>query len=268
MEKILSRNNELVKQFVRLSSSKKEREESESFAIESVKLVHEAVLSNVHLQKVLFTQSCLNKHEKLCSELLKMTDCFLIDDALESKLSSQKTPQGIYAIGEKLDKTLSLAKIRDGGCYVMLCELQDAGNVGAIFRTAEALGIDGVIMTQNTCDYLNPKVIRGSMGSVFRMPVLLAEDAMDFVSTLNQNAVTTYASVVDTAAPLLTDVVFSAPSVILIGNEGNGLDAAVVELCAQKLTIHMKGRTESLNASMAACILLWEMSKQLGCGGC
>ncbi len=264
MEKITSKDNRWIKEFAKLSSLKSHRDDTGLFALESVKLLREAFQSGIRLSAVLVTERCLEQHEEMLTPILAGSPSFLIDSDLEKKLSLQKNPQGIYGIGVKLDKTLSLDTIKTNGKYVMLCDLQDAGNVGTIVRTAEALGISGIVTTKGTCDFYNPKVIRGSMGSVFRMPFLVAENAGDFLIELSRCGVQTCASVLDSDAVSLDEMEFREPSVLLIGNEGNGLPQSVADVCSRKVTIRMAGKTESLNASMAACILLWEMTKRSG----
>lgn len=262
MEKITSRENRLVKQFVRLSNSKRERTGSGLCALEGVKLVLEAAASGLRFSYLLVTKECLERYGEKLEPALGGQRVFEIPEELEARLSQQKTPQGIYAVAEKLDKTLPLAKIKKSGRYVMLTDLQDAGNVGTIFRTAEAFGVDGVILTRRTCDPYHPKVLRGSMGSVFRLPVCTVEEPVPFLRELCDSGVAAYASVLDEKACPLDQVAFSRPCVLLIGNEGNGLDPAVLSVCQYRITIPMEGPTESLNASMAAGILLWEMSKE------
>lgn len=261
MEQIISKDNRWVKDYTKLSSLKSYREETGHFALESVKLVCEAFQSGVTLSMVLVTEQCLERYGQSLAPVLDACPHYQIAEELESKLSMQKTPQGVYAVGEKLDKMLSMDTIKTNGRYVMLCGLQDAGNVGTILRTAEAMGIDGVIAAPSTCDFYNPKVIRGSMGSVFRMPFYHAEEELPFLLELREAGVQTCASVLDSAAESVTDLTVQEPCVLLIGNEGNGLAAETVSACTNRVTIRMRGKTESLNASAAACILLWEMMK-------
>lgn len=263
MEKITSKENRLVKQFVRLSTSKKEREETGLFALEGVKLALEAARSGLIFRYILLTDSCLSRYGEALGELTKQKNCYRIAEELEGKLSQQKTPQGIYAVAEKLDKSLPLDKIKKDGRYVLLADLQDSGNVGTIFRTSEAFGVDGVILTRQTCDPYSPKTLRGSMGSVFRLPILRTENGAELVRSLTEAGVATYASVLSDSALPLGEVRFSSPAVLLIGNEGNGLDPQMAAACQTLVTIPMAGPTESLNASMAAGILLWEMTRDI-----
>ncbi|MCI8406694.1 MAG: RNA methyltransferase [Oscillospiraceae bacterium] len=261
MEKITSKDNRWVKEYAKLASLKSYRSQSGRFALEGVKLVCEAFQSGIRLPVVLVTGKCLERSGTDLAQAMEWGEWFLIPEELESKLTQQISPQGIYAIGEKLDKILLPDTIKKSGKYVMLCGLQDAGNVGTIIRTAEALGLNGVIATAGTCDFYNPKVLRGSMGSVFRMPCCIVGEEGRFLTELSAAGVQTCASVVDPGAIPIGEAVFRDPCVLLIGNEGNGLSLRTSVLCEQCVTIHMKGKTESLNASMAACILLWEMTK-------
>lgn len=217
----------------------------------------------LNFEMVFVTQACYDKHLLELEKLFQPSSMCLniISDEVSKKMSEQTSPQGIYAICKKLDKMLSVDKIYNKGKYIMLVNLQDCGNVGTIIRTAEAVGVEGIIMTSKSCDIYNPKVIRGSMGSVFRMKFLIEEDCETLLSKLSENGVSSYASVVSNEATSLHDVAFKNPSVLLIGNEGKGLDEVFQNLCSEKITIKMSGKTESLNASMAACILMWEMTK-------
>ena len=262
MEQISSRDNRWVKEYVRLSGSKREREETRRFVVEGVKLCADAAASGVPVEAVFVTPSCRERWAGLLDGLPDGVRRFEIPDVLAEKMSEQKSPQGIFVIARKLDKTLSRDTIEKDGRYLFLCGLQDAGNVGTMVRTAEAMGISGVIVTRDTCDPFSPKVIRGSMGAVFRMPLLTVEDARSFVGELEAGGAATYATVLTEDAIPLTELRFERPAVLLVGNEGNGLDDAVSRACRYRVTIPMQGRTESLNAAMAAGICMWEMTQE------
>lgn len=260
MEKINSKDNAKIKEYVKLFSSKSHRDKEGLFCVEGIKLLKEAQKSSVQIETVFLTASCLDRYGKELEKLFQKTNVFLIAPELEKKLSEQKSPQGIYAVCRKNVSKFDISSVKEGK-YVMLVNLQDTGNVGTIIRTAEALGLSGVIMTAKTCDPYSPKVIRGSMGSVFRMPLFIAEDEYEAVESFKKSGMTVYASVVQSTAKSLSDTVFSKNAVLLIGNEGNGLPEDLSEKASEKITIKMAGNTESLNASMASCILMWEMSK-------
>ena len=262
MEKLTSKENSLIKEYVKLATSKKDRDSAGLFVIEGVKLLGEAVRSKLSVQTVLITEECLSRHGAgVLSGLPPETKIYQIADALEGRLTRQVTPQGVYAILPKLDKTLTEAKIEKEGKYLFLCGLQDTGNMGTLFRTAEAMGIRGVFLTKDTCDAYNPKVLRGSMGSIFRMPFCVVDKPLEFLSEVNGQGTASYASVVSSEAPSVKETIFQPASLLLIGNEGNGLEQGLIEACSHRVTIRMSGNAESLNAAAAACILMWEMTK-------
>ncbi len=262
MNLITSRSNPLIKQYVKLCTSKSERKQLGLFTIEGIKLCLEAFNERVQLQTLLVCQKALEKYNDSLKPILDAgVEAFLISDDVAGKISDTKTPQGVFAICRVLDNTLEMDKIYNGGYYICLCQLQDPANLGAIIRTAEALGVDGVLLSSDSCDIYNPKAVRSTMGSLFRMPIMTVENIEQFLSDITANGVNTYAAVVDKNATSLSDVEFTSPSVVCIGNEGNGLTTQQVDACKTAITIKMKGRAESLNASMAAGIIMHELCK-------
>lgn len=258
---ITSRENETVKLFAKLSGSKKQRDASGLFCLEGVRLIADAVRSGVTLEKILITENCLQKYNHELAEMLAINGKMnTISGELAGKLSDVKSPQGVFAIAKKLDKTLDTDTIKSGGCYLALCSTQDPGNIGTMIRTADALGIDGVLL-HNTCDIYSPKVVRSTMGSLFRMRFALCPDLLGLTASLNACGVDTCAAVVEDALPV-TRASFSGPRVLYIGNEGNGLPDSIASACARRITIPMRGNAESLNAASAAAILMWEMTKE------
>ena len=144
----------------------------------------------------------------------------------------------------------------ENGKYVVLYGLQDPGNVGMIIRTADALGMDGIIMS-GSCDLYSPKVIRSTMGSVFRMNICIENDSEKLFDILSQGGITACASVIDKDAEKITQCGFEGGQAVFIGNEGNGLPADIAQRCKQKVIIPMHGNINSLNAAMAAGILMY-----------
>ena len=140
----------------------------------------------------------------------------------------------------------------------MLFGLQDPGNAGMIIRTADALGIDGIILS-GSCDLYSPKVIRSTMGSIFRTNIMIENDAERLFSLLSSNGIKTSAAVIDKDAYDVTECSFEGRHAVFIGNEGNGLPAETARRCDSRITIPMHGSINSLNAAMAAGILMWEL---------
>ena len=261
MERILSKDNQNIKEYIRLADSRSFREKSGLFAIESVKLVEEAADSGVRIRKAFFTRRCMEKHPGLPR---KLESCgaalYEIFGAAEEKLTRTQNAGGLFAVCEMLDNRRLADTIITSGRFLYLAGLQDSGNVGTILRTAEAFGLDGVILSAGTCDLYSLKVLRASMGAAFRLPVFSGGDPAEDLSRLGRRF-STFASVVDPAAQSLLSVRFPADSVIAVGNEGNGLSREAAAACAARITIPMRGAAESLNAGMAAGILIWELMK-------
>ncbi len=255
---ISSRDNKLIKEWRRLATDARFRKKSGAFAVEGARLCADAALSGVDISAVLVTPKAQEQYAALLAPLFAVAPVYTIADSLSAYMSETASPQGVFAIG-KCPKTA--LKVSAGKRYLALEDVQDPTNMGTVIRTAEAMGIDGLLLTDGCCDLYNPKVLRGSMGGVFRLPTLTVPDMARAVTVWQQEGLCVFACVVDGDAEKLTDVTFADGDICLIGNEGNGLKPATVDACARRLTIPMAGRAESLNASMAAGIVLWELTR-------
>ncbi|MFT3951537.1 MAG: RNA methyltransferase [Oscillospiraceae bacterium] len=263
---ISSRENPHVQRFKKLISSAKFRREEGLFVIEGARAVADAAAENAALVTMLLTEEAAEKYGALLN-FNKLTAAaggavYTISEQLAAQISGTERPQGVFAAVKTLDKTLSADTMDSSGKYLLLNRLQDPGNLGTILRTADAVGISGVIMTRDCCDLYNPKAVRATMGSLFRLAIFTDCDYGDALSALTGAGLVTYAAVVgaDAAdAAEVRDADFSRPCAVVIGNEGAGLSAEEAALCAARVTIRMNGTINSLNASAAAAIILWEM---------
>ena len=256
---ITSKDNELIKRIAKLISSSKFRRESGRFVAEGVRLCCDGADSGTEIEAFLTTPQAAERYpedyEKISSKAEKT---FEISEKLFKQISDTTTPQGFMCIFKTLDKQTLLYTINNQGHYVALENIQDPSNMGTILRTAEALGTDGVILSSNCCDIYMPKVVRGSMGAVFRVPVIIVENFTEYISDITQKGIKTYASTPHEAENI-NNVDFSDGGVMLIGNEGNGLKNETINVCYKRVKIPMKGRAESLNAAAAAAILMWKL---------
>ena len=257
MEEIRSKDNPRIQRYMKLASRKKEREAAGCFVLEGFKLLEEAVLSGVEVESAYLTPESLQSARPELRVLEKVPAVFQISGAAAGRLSQSRAPQGVYAVCRIPAGRFA---VRPDGKYVGLWGLQDPGNVGTILRTADALGIDGVVLSEGSCDLYSLKVLRAAMGAVFRLPVLSAP----METFLRESGLASFASVVDVSAPSILDTRFPPGCILLIGNEGNGLSPEQVSCCAHRVTIPMKGRAESFNAAMAATIFIWEMARGTG----
>ncbi len=258
MEKITGKNNDLIKDIKKLLSSSRERKEKNAFVLEGVRLVFDVLNSAVKVKAFFVTNTVLEKYPSQCDKMINSADnSYLISDETAGRISDTKTAQGIFAVCEMKSQNFS---IYNDSRYIALDNVQDPGNLGTIVRTAEALGIDGIIIFCG-CDIYNPKVLRASMGSILRMNIIQTDSLPDTIRSMKNNGMKIYATSPDSCAKSITAVDFSHGCVCVIGNEANGVSDEVMKCCDDLITIRMLGKSESLNVSAAAAIIIWEMLK-------
>ena len=255
VEDITSRENAWIKKLIRLQNQAKDRRKEQAFVLEGLRTLKDAAENGVTLEQLFFSASVYTAHMDDCEALFSHAKrLYRLSDELFLKVCDTKTPQGLLAIVPMPDIIhKSLSPI---GRYLALENLQDPANLGAIARTAEALGLDGLILSKDTCDPFCPKALRASMGTLCRLPLYGCEDLTDF---LRKSGLTRYACVVHGQSVPIRDVTFSDGCVSVIGNEANGLSEELIRSCEYSITIPMAGRAESLNASVAASLVMWEM---------
>ncbi len=262
---ITSRDNPAIRRIRRLFSDGKARREEHAFAIEGARLCEDAAVSGVEIQTALYTarasESYVHPLERIRAVCAQVHE---IPEGLAKYLADTAAPQGIFCVCGMLDNRKAfdtIGKKPPYRGYLALENIQDPSNMGAIIRTAEALGLDGLLLSDGCCDVYNPKVLRGSMGGVFRLPFVHVGEMAPAIRTLQGRGMTGWACVVDGDAVALPEAKLDSRSICVIGNEGAGLKPETAAACAHRLTIPMAGRAESLNASMAAGIVMWEMAR-------
>ena len=254
---ITSKDNPAVKLYLKLSSQKKERQRYGLFVLEGLRIVEDAVQAG-NVEKLFFTEDNFiafsGEHD--LSDI--MDRVFIISPEIAKKISLTETTQGVFAVCRIRD---CAPVFTEKGKYVVLYGLQDPGNVGTVIRTADALGIDGIFMC-GSCDLYNPKTLRSTMGSVFRMPVMIVNNDDELFGILKENEVKTMAAVIDADAVKITDIRPEGKQAVFIGNEGNGLSRELTEQAAYRIRIPMEGSVESLNAAVAASVMMYEAHRQ------
>lgn len=259
--KISAHDNGAVKLYRKLARSKKDRTREGLFVLEGLRLVSDAVQNGAVLTHLFWTEEGYARwNEESLPADLGETRCALLSDSLGTALSQTEHSQGVYAICRMPEQPALSDLIGHGGNYAVLHQLQDPGNAGMILRTADALGLDGVIYSAS-CDIFSPKVVRATMGSLFRVPICCTTDITPVLETCRAAGVETCAAVVGGTAEFVGQCVFKKGTAVVIGNEGNGLPESVSAACDRRVTIPMHGTIESLNAAMAAGIILWEVQK-------
>ncbi len=259
MDTITSRNNPKIKYYVKLTSDSAFRKSESLFTLEGQRLCCDASLSGVDITEAFVTENAMKKYSSLLDVLIKKTDrFFIINDEVSSRMSDTKNSQGVFCICKTLDKRHNIDKINYNGIYIAVENLQNPSNLGAAARTAEALGLDGLIVSGG-CDIYNPKAQRAAMGSLLRFNVIETASLPDLLTECTERFMKTYAAVPDPSATPITEIDKSAGIVCVVGNEGNGLSLDAINACSHRVTIPMRGRAESLNAASAAAVIMWEM---------
>ncbi len=259
---ITSRDNRYIREYRHLNGDGKYRRQSGRFVLEGARLCADAVRSGVAVETVLYTARCRDQYPEQAAAVCAAAPAFGIPDSLAAYISDTAAPQGLFCICRQPAAALSPETLSVQGRYAALEAVQDPGNLGTMIRTAEAFGLDGLLLSDGCCDPYNPKVLRGSMGGVFRLPLYGAGELTATLPALNARGFCTVACVVQADAAAIQSLPLGAGTVAVIGNEGNGLRSETVAACSHRATIPMAGRAESLNASMAAGIVFWEMTRK------
>ena len=256
--RIESRENPLVKRLVRLSGDRKYRKTMGEMVCEGGKLLDEALSSGVEICDVLVAEDAQVDTGALRRAQQAGARLYICPSALLAKVSNVQAPQGIVFSCER--PVTELESLRGARRLMVLEGLQDPGNLGTVIRTADAFALDGVILCEGCADPTAPKVVRATMGAVFRLPIAAAtiEETADF---LQRQQLPLYGAALDDASVPLARIDLRRAAV-LIGNEGRGITKKAAALCDQLLIIPMAGRAESLNASVAASIIMYEMSRE------
>lgn len=253
---ITSKDNPLIKLVCGLQGRASIRKKEGLFVLEGLRICDDACDNSIRFDKLIISKTAKEKYALDLEKFFKNADeIYEIHDSIFTKISDTSSPQGVIAVV----KIPSLSpEILKNGRYIALEKLNDPSNLGAISRTAEALGVSGIILSSDSVDPYAPKSLRASMGTLLRMPIIILND---FVNEIKASGLDSYACVVDSSATPITDITFTNGSILLIGNEANGLTGDAKNIANKQITIPMRGNAESFNAATAAAIAMWEMMK-------
>ena len=262
MERLTAKTNEKIRAAVSVRDSAKLRREQHLFFLEGARLCGDAAENSVPVVRSFFTERALKKYPEYAEKILSTSEeSYIISDEIAAKLSDTQNSQGVFCICLENENSADSDKIRPDGKYILLENVQDPSNLGAVSRTAEALGIDGMFVCGG-CDIYNPKALRASMGSALRLNIMTCTSAPELIVRLNSLGILTLASTPRTDSTVITDVPMNGGVCCVVGNEGSGITEETMSVCTRRVTIPMGGRAESLNASTAAAILIWEMMRK------
>ena len=262
---ITSAANEKLKNIKKLMKSSAERKEQSLYPVEGIRMFRE--IPGEEIASVFVSETGA---EKFTEELIKALgkdyrdreDFFVLSDKVFSGISDTGTPQGILALVRMKQKNLTDV-FGSNGCmpFILIAEkLQDPGNLGTIIRTAEGAGVTGIILSSDSVDLYNPKVVRSTMGAIFRVPVYVSDDLIKDIDIIKEKGVTVYGA--HLKGKNIYDRDFKGACAFLIGNEGNGLSEEVSATADELIKIPMKGKVESLNAATSTAVIAYEVLRQ------
>lgn len=258
MQVITSKENEQIKQ-IRKLKDKKYRDETGLYMVEGIKTVNEAIAEEADIQLIVICDESNEQGElkqKMLYEVAKYNIIYVSQKVFEY-ISQVMHPQGILALIKK--KEQSQINYKDD-VIVVLDNVQDPGNLGTIIRTVDSVGISQIVLSEGTADAYSPKVVRSTMSGIFRVNVIEVANLLETLKEMKQHGYKLIATSLDTSKSIY-DISYQK-SVIIVGNEANGVSKEVLKLADEKVKIPMLGKTESLNVAVATGVVLYEAVRQ------
>lgn len=258
---ITSSSNPKVKQIVQWRDSAKERHNAKVFLVEGFKMYEEAPEGDI--REVYLTPEALEKaqNDSAFRKKLERTGYETVSPEAFRKMSDTQVPQGVLCVVSQPEHSLEELLAAPAPLLAVLEDLQDPGNLGTILRTGEGAGVTGILMSDNTVDIYNPKTIRATMGSIYRVPFAYAGDLTEAIRRMRERRIQVYAAHL-AGKESYDSFSFREGTAFLIGNEGKGLSRNISAMADCFLKIPMEGKVESLNAAVSAALLLYEARRQ------
>ena len=259
MQVISSKDNEFIKHVKKLKD-KKYRDINQEFVIEGIKLIREAIEENADIKQIIICDNCLNSDvipKKLMYEIAKY-ECVYVTEKIFRTITDVNTPQGLLAIIGRNSTENEINYTQD--IIVALDDIQDPGNLGTILRTVDSIGLNQILVSKGTADCYNPKVVRSTMGAIFRIKIIECDNLEKTLQEARNHQYKVIVTSLQTENSVY-DIKYNK-KVVVIGNEANGVSAEIQNLADEKIKIPMLGKTESLNASVATGIVLYEYVRQ------
>ena len=254
---ISSKDNETIKHIKKLKD-KKYRDEYGEFIVEGFKMIEEAINEKVKIKTIIVCDDCRQNcslPQNLMYEVAKY-NCIYVTEKIFNTITNVVNHQGIMAIIDKKELENVDVDYNESN-YLILNDIQDPGNIGTILRTADSLNIKQIIVSNKTADVYNPKVVRSTMGAIFRVKVIMVDDLIKQIKVMQKQGIKVYSTDLNTEESIYTADYNKAA--IVIGNEANGVSKDVIEVSDGRIKIPMLGKTESLNAAVATSIILYEV---------
>ena len=259
MQVISSKDNELIKHIKKLKD-KKYRDENNEYIVEGVKLIEEAVKEKAKIRKIIVCEDTTRTYEIPTHVMLEIAkyECVYVTDKIFSAITQVTNPQGVMAIIEKNSENQQIDYTQD--IIIALDNVQDPGNLGTILRTVDSIGLNQIIVSKDTVDAFNSKVVRSTMGAIFRVKIIEVENLIQTIKEMRKHHFKLLVTSLQTENSIY-DIEFNK-KIIVIGNESNGVSKEIQDMADEKTKIPMLGKTESLNASVAAGVVMYEYLSQ------
>lgn len=259
MQVITSKDNEIIKNIKKLKE-KKYRDQTGEYIIEGIKLVAEAINENTKISKIVVCEDCETDGsipKDLMYEIAKY-NCIYVSKKVFDSISDVNTPQGILAVINKCSSKEEISYDED--IILVLDGIADPGNLGTILRTLDSVNLKQIILSPNCADPYNPKVVRSTMGAIFRLNIIESKNIIETLKEIKKNKYKIVATSLETNESIYE--VDLNKKTIIIGNEANGVSKEVLEIANEKIKIPMLGKTESLNAAVATGVILYEYARR------
>ncbi len=259
MQKITSKDNSLIKHIMKLKNKKSRRVFNE-YILEGSKIISEAIDEKANIKNIIVSEDAINSEliTRYLNGKLNDFDCIVVSKAILKQITDVENPQGIVAIVQKKG---NINKINYNEDFILAIDnIQDPGNLGTIIRTADSCNIKQILVSKGTVDVFNPKVIRSTMGAIFRVNIIECDNLVDTLKKIKLNNYKVVSTSLSSSKSIY-DLDLKR-KVIVIGNEANGISEEILNISDERAIIPMFGKTESLNASIAAGVIMYEYVRQ------
>ena len=256
---IQSKDNKTIKHIISLQQ-RKYRQKFGEYTVEGIRAVTD-IGKKDFLRSILIRESKRSELEPLVQKGFTVSSVYVVQDPIFDKIEHSVNGQGILGIAKKCVNDLHSLIVEDG-LYVALDGVQDPGNLGTIIRTAVAAGAKGIFLLKGTVDPYNEKCVRSTMSALCNIPIFEDVTLSEFYDFIKDNTIKTYVTSLENAKPYHT-ISYAKRTMIILGNEGNGVSREIIEMCDQAITIPMYDDIESLNVSIAAALCMYKVREQI-----
>lgn len=258
LKEIFSKDNQIIKS-VRALQSRSGRKKHGLYFVEGNRITDEAVnCVSSKIQFIIMNNTFKNEYLEKVNEYSDKFDCYVIPDTLFKEISDTETPQGILAVIKNTPTSISNFSFNDNN-IIILDSVRDPGNIGTIIRTAEAMGFNSIFLSKGCTDIYSPKILRSTMGSLFRTNIY-ENITLEDINSLKEKSYKIISTALQDNSVFLEDATHFEKTAIVIGNEADGVSKGILEISDLIIKIPMKGKTESLNAAIAAAIVMYHFS--------